>query len=110
MNLLKKKTIDEVTLRLINEFHPEKIFLFGSNAWGKPDKNSDLDFMVIIPESNTTPVKRSSRAYKCMRGIRFPIDILVKTTKEFNEYAEVFASLESQILEKGKILYERIQK
>ena len=101
--------INEITSRLVNEFHPEKILLFGSYAWGKSDENSDLDFMVIVQDSNLKSWERAVKAHLCMRGIPLSMDIIVKTTDEFNEYAKVFASLESQILEKGKILYERIQ-
>ena len=35
--------MNAATPRLAEEFHPEKIWLFGSHAWGQPDDDSDVD-------------------------------------------------------------------
>lgn len=34
----------EVIRRLVDEFQPETIYLFGSHAWGKPNEDSDMEF------------------------------------------------------------------
>lgn len=103
----QQKTLDIISSRLAQEFDPEKIFLFGSYAWGKPDENSDIDLMVIVSNSDLPPARRSSRAYRALRGIGQSKDIIVKTISEFNKYASVEASLEAKILKEGKLLYER---
>ncbi|MGL5724578.1 nucleotidyltransferase family protein [Cetobacterium sp.] len=33
---------------MVQEFHPKKIYIFGSYAWGTPNEDSDLDIMVIL--------------------------------------------------------------
>ena len=38
-----KNTIFKIVERIKKEYHPEKIILFGSYAYGTPDKNSDVD-------------------------------------------------------------------
>src|SRR5438874_3264843 len=38
--------------RIAERFHPEKIILFGSYAYGKPHKESDVDLLVIMPTRN----------------------------------------------------------
>ena len=43
MTLITKEVIDEITRRLVLELHPEEIILFGSYAWGIPNKYSDID-------------------------------------------------------------------
>lgn len=53
---------EEVVRRLVDEFHPESICLFGSHAWGKPNKASDLDLLLIIAQSNEKPIQRAVRA------------------------------------------------
>ena len=53
------------------------------------------------------PADRATRAYRCLRGIAAPTDVLVKTRLEVERYRPVRASLESVILERGKLLYER---
>lgn len=105
INLQIEQLLLDITNRLIKEFRPESIFLFGSHAWGTPHKDSDLDLLVIVTDSNITSSKRSSIAYRCLREIPYPLDILVKTRKEIEKFAQVPMSLEYQILHKGKSLY-----
>jgi predicted nucleotidyltransferase len=44
--------IQEITRRLVAEFDPEQIFLFGSYAWGIPNEDSDVDLLVIVTQSD----------------------------------------------------------
>jgi len=97
--------LEEITKRLVKEFNPESIFLFGSHVWGNPDNDSDLDLLVIVNQSGLSPSKRASLAYRCLRDISYPLDILVKTRKEIERFSSVPAALECQILQKGKLLY-----
>jgi predicted nucleotidyltransferase len=95
----------EATKKLVAEFRPEKVYLFGSRAWGQPTGDSDYDFMVIVAESDETPLARAQRARRALRGMRLAKDILVKTRAEFDRHAKVFASLECQVAEQGRLLY-----
>lgn len=42
------KNILHIINQIRENFHPEKIILFGSHAYGKLDKNSDIDILVIM--------------------------------------------------------------
>ncbi len=97
--------IEEITRRLVAEFAPETVILFGSYAWGHPDENSDLDLLVVVPESDQPPPRRSARAYRCLRDIAVPLDILVKTRQEVERTRHVPASLVHEVLERGRVLY-----
>ena len=97
--------ISDITDRLVREFNPENIFLFGSHVWGTPNADSDLDLLVILSSSDMASTKRSKLAYRCLREIPYPLDILVKTRKEVEKFAQIPQSLEYQILLKGKCLY-----
>ena len=88
---------EEVVRRLVDEFHPEAIYLFGSHAWGTPTADSDLDLLVIVSQSRQKPIQRAVRAQRSLRGVKVPVDVLVKTRKEFENYSSVKASLEAQI-------------
>lgn len=109
MGKVDKKLIDEITRRLVDVFRPEQIFLFGSYAWGTPSEGSDIDLFVIVNESNLRPAKRAMLAHRCLRDIGIAKDVLVRTCAEAEKYRHIYASLESLIFEKGKILYERRQ-
>jgi len=98
---------NEMIQRLVDEFNPETIYLFGSHAWGSPEIGSDIDLLVIVKTSRQKPIQRAARAQRSLRGIKAPIDVLVKTRGEFEKYVPVKASLEAQIMREGKLLYGR---
>ena len=64
-----------------------------------------MDLLVIVPRSDEKLARRAARAYRCLRGLTVPTDILVKTRSEVERYLSVHASLESEVLERGRILY-----
>lgn len=107
MRTIPSKLHKEVVRRLVDEFHPESIYLFGSRVWGKPTAESDMDLLVIVSKSRQKPIQRAIRAQRSLRGVKAAVDVLVKTRKEFERYTSVKASLEAQITREGKLLYGR---
>jgi predicted nucleotidyltransferase len=97
----------EITERLASEFDPEGIVLFGSHAWGEPNEDSDLDLLVIVSDSDERPARRARRAYRCLRGVKAPLDVLVRTRGEVDRHRNVRASLVSRALDDGIVLYGR---
>lgn len=98
--------LQEMTRRLVAEFQPRQIYLFGSHAWGQPHEDSDVDPFVIVPESDQSPLERGLKARRCLRDLRVPKDILVETQAEVDWASRVYASLEAEILERGVRLYD----
>ncbi|HEV8712925.1 MAG TPA: nucleotidyltransferase domain-containing protein [Candidatus Binatia bacterium] len=107
MKTVSRELLAEMTRRLVAEFQPEQIILFGSHAWGTPNEDSDVDLLVIVSHSDEKPVQRAVRAHHCLRGLMVPTDILVKTRAEVERFRHVHASLERKMLERGKVLYGR---
>jgi len=97
--------LDTAVQRLKAEFQPDQIFLYGSHAWGTPHDDSDVDLLVIVPESSEPPIRRAQRAHRCLRGLRLPKDILVETRQEVDRVKHLRASLENAILSRGRRLY-----
>lgn len=106
MRTLDTDLLAELTRRLVEEFHPEQIILFGSHAWGTPNGDSDIDLLVIVPERRETPYQPAVRAYRALpRDRTVPTDVLVKTRAESDRYRHLYAAPEYQISEQGRILY-----
>ena len=105
METTSTEVLDLITRRLVEEFQPEQIYLFGSHAWGQPSPDSDLDLLVIVSQSDQRPAQRATRAHLRLAEIQVPLDILVKTRAEVEKYRYVYASLTAEILERGKLLY-----
>ncbi len=107
METIMADLVRDVVRRLVSEFDPDKIILFGSHAWGEPDEGSDLDLLVIVPESQENPVQRAVRAHRCLTEIKVAKDLIIETRDEVARFSRVPASLEAQILKKGIVLYGR---
>lgn len=105
MKTLDKHLLETVTQRLVAEFQPEQVWLYGSHAWGHPHDSSDVDLLVVVPHSDETPIRRSQRAHRCLRGLRMPKDVLVETRQEIDRVKERKTSLENFIFSRGRRLY-----
>ena len=105
MKTLSAELLSEVTRRLSEELQPEGIWLFGSHAWGTPDEGSDLDLLVVVPESDEPPVQRMRRAHRCLRGLGLAKDVLVKTRAEFDRLRALPSTLAHLVFQRGRKLY-----
>lgn len=84
-----------------------RIYLFGSYAYGTPNSSSDYDLCVVIPDSDLRPVdvlRKIRRALYEMQ--KTPLDVLVYHDSRFEERKER-VSLENKIAREGVLLYER---
>jgi len=68
MNLTNQ--IPEITRRIIETSHPEKIILFGSYARGNFGRDSDLDLLVIIPGVCLSATREQPGAARSARAAR----------------------------------------
>jgi predicted nucleotidyltransferase len=101
-----KKIISTVSKKIIENFNPEKIILFGSSARGTQTKDSDIDLLVIM-DSKQRPAKRSMEISKVCRPKFISMDILVRTPEEIKKRLQIGDYFIKEILEKGKVLYAR---
>jgi len=98
-------TIDTAVERLVAEFKPEQVWLFGSYAWGEPTADSDLDLVVVVPASEETYLRRAQRTQLCIYGIPMGADIMVPTRSEFERFRSLKSSLTHKIINEGRLVY-----
>ena len=98
--------LEDVTKRIVQAFDPQRIILFGSYAYGRPDPDSDMDLLIIM-ESDKRPAMRASQISRLLRPRPFPMDILVRTPDEIRHRLEIGDYFIREVLEQGKVLYER---
>lgn len=102
-----KRLLNEIARRIVERFQPQKIILFGSYAYGKPTLNSDVDLLVVM-DSDLRPAQRSALVYPVAAVSDYlPMDILVRTPDEIERRLQMGDFFIAEILEKGKVLYER---
>jgi predicted nucleotidyltransferase len=98
--------MNEIVQRLVNALHPEKIYLFGSHAYGQPNDDSDVDLLIVVNDSDTPPRMKAVEGYRALRGILVPKDIKVVTRSTFERRSHWISTIERVVAEKGKLLYE----
>lgn len=98
--------IKEAVKRIIDEFNPEKIILFGSYAYGHPSPDSDMDLLIVM-DTHAKPHKRAVPIRKILKGIGIPKDIIVKTPEEFERFKDIIGTIIYPASHKGRLLYEK---
>ncbi len=98
--------INRIVRKIVSDFEPEKIILFGSRVWGKSDNDSDIDLLVI---KNTPEPKRACqiRLRKLLVNEDAAVDTLVYTPQEINDRLKKGNYFVSEVITKGKIVYGR---
>lgn len=99
-------TLEKIRDILVETYHPETIWLFGSRAWGEPTKDSDYDIAVVVKESDEKNYRRIQRGGMALWGVKAPIDLLVYTREEFQEWIQYKSTLQYEILHEGLKVYE----
>jgi len=101
-----KEKVDAVVQRLIKAARPRKIILFGSYVAGRVSLNSDLDVLVVSPDSVTNPRAESVRLRDAVEDIDMPMDILVVPESQFNSLRNVQGLIYKEACENGRTVYE----
>jgi len=105
--LTKQEVIEEMTRRLVAYYHPVRIYLFGSEARGEAGPDSDLDFMVVVPDDTPEKTMRSHDLHKFLSDLATPNDVIPWRQTDFEgRAAYVVASLPATVVREGKLLYD----
>ncbi|NJK35254.1 MAG: nucleotidyltransferase domain-containing protein [Oscillatoriales cyanobacterium SM2_2_1] len=104
-NLISDRQLQDLAQQIAEKFQPEKIILFGSYAYGEPDQDSDLDFLVIMNYLG----RRIHQVLEIRKEVRgeIPIDIIVRSPDEIVWRYEQFDPLVRMAIDYGKELYAR---
>ncbi|MBN2886406.1 MAG: nucleotidyltransferase domain-containing protein [Chromatiaceae bacterium] len=97
--------LNEAVDRIVRAVRPERILLFGSQVWGHPNDESDIDLLVVLSTSDQPAYRRAQQIYRSLRGLPLPIEVVVRTQDEMDRAARVPTSLECQALERGMVLH-----
>lgn len=100
-----EQKIKEITDKIVKEYQPEKIILFGSWAWGEPHEYSDLDLLVIKDTKQPT-LKRIEDLDKIFSRRDLPMDFLVYTPEQVENRLRIGDLFVRDVLTNGKILYD----
>ncbi len=106
--LVTRELLRAITRRIVEAIHPEKVILFGSYAYGEPTLDSDIDLLVLM-KNRRRSIENAIAVDKLFSNRRFGMDILVRTPQELRRRLESGDIFMQEIIEKGRVLYERRQ-
>jgi uncharacterized protein len=96
--------IKKLCEQIAHEFNPEKIILFGSQAYGKPTAESDIDLLVVMPYKGS-PFQQAGEILKRLQ-VWMPVDLIVRSEKDIKQRLKIGDQFMRDILEHGKVMYE----
>ena len=100
------RAIRAVAKQIADKFHPDKIILFGSYAYGKPRPESDVDLLVIMETSLRLRQQRLEIS-RALSPRPFPMDVIIHTPQQVQERLAMGDLFLREITTRGKVIYER---
>jgi uncharacterized protein len=103
--MVSAETIDKLVRTIVAGASPTKVILFGSYARGDARDDSDIDLLVVEP---TVRSKRDEmvRLRRLLRPFRVPVDVIVVSETEFNDWAHLAGTILYWANTEGKLLHE----
>jgi predicted nucleotidyltransferase len=92
--------------RVLREWNPERIQLFGSRARGEANLESDWDILVVVPEASLVPADPLV-PWRLRRDTGVRADVIVYSSREFEAERDVPNTLAYEATSAGVALYER---
>ena len=104
--MVSEEVLQEVTERLVQQFAPERIILFGSQARGTADARSDVDLLVICPLSGRRRDMMVAMDLS-LNGLGIARDIMILTPEEYERDRQIPGTIARPASIQGRVLYER---
>jgi predicted nucleotidyltransferase len=98
--------IQRMVGRIVAEFDPDTIILFGSHARGEAGPDSDVDLLVVMPVEGSKRAKQLE-IRSAVHNVHVPKDIIVSRPEEFQWRKDVVGTIEYPAVREGKTLYAR---
>jgi predicted nucleotidyltransferase len=102
--LISRTSIEAYCRAVAREFHPQKIVLFGSYAYGNPTADSDVDLLVILPFRGNDISKAVQ--IRSRFDTPFPMDLIVRKPDFIAERLRERDMFIELVMKRGRVIYE----
>lgn len=101
-----EQEIERIVRKIAEGYHPLKVILFGSYAYGTPHRDSDID-MLIIKETRARFIDRFVEVKRLVADAnrRIPFEPIVLTPEELERRLTIGDQFIQEIMTRGKVLY-----
>lgn len=105
---------NQIVINLNQKLDVNKVILFGSFAYGRPNSESDIDLLVVTeddlyPKNYDESMEVYLRVSSALRDIkkRIPIDLIVHTKPMHEKFLQLGSMFSKEVLKRGEVLYEK---
>ena len=102
---IPSETIDRAVEILKREMNPRMVILFGSTARGEAGPDSDLDLIVVLDHVDSR-IGEMRRASALLASLRVPVDVLVYSQAEVEQWGSVTNHVINEALLDGRVIYD----
>jgi predicted nucleotidyltransferase len=101
-----EQEIERILRRIVEDYRPLKVILFGSYAYGTPRQDSDID-LLIIKETRERFIDRFVEVKRLVADSnrRIPFEPIVLTPGEIERRLAIGDQFIQEIITRGKVLY-----
>lgn len=96
--------LQRLVQQIVSGFHPQKVILFGSYAYGAPTAESDLDLLVVM-EAGGRPLRAAANIAAAIDH-PLPLDILVIEPEQLQSALDREFTFATEVMTRGTVLYE----
>jgi predicted nucleotidyltransferase len=93
--------------RIVKQFNPDQIILFGSHARGDAGPDSDVDLLVVMPVAGSKR-RKAVEIGVALHDIPVAKDIIISTPEDFAWRKDLVGTIEHPAASEGKVLYAKI--
>ncbi|MBL9103267.1 MAG: nucleotidyltransferase domain-containing protein [Myxococcales bacterium] len=97
----------DILRRIVEELHPQEIWLFGSRARGTARDDSDWDLLVVLPDAESPPPDRHEVFHRLQDLARKRVDITVMRRRDFEANRHALGSLPQIVTSEGYMVHGR---
>jgi predicted nucleotidyltransferase len=101
--LVTRAALDAFTQRLVDQFAPEKVILFGSQARGDARLDSDADILVVMPYEGRPFAKCREIRRACNPDFR--VDLVIWRLEDIEPRFHWGDPVIREALDQGEVLY-----
>lgn len=102
---LSSEFLEDIIEKITSAAEVKKIYIFGSYARGEERKDSDIDIYAVVPDSCVDTLETGVAIRRALFWLELPKDVLVKREKMFEADSKRFASIESDVINEGVLIY-----
>lgn len=101
-------TVEDVVRRLVEQYDPDRVILYGSRASGRSRPDSDVD-VLIVKETDRRPIDRRVEVESLLldRQPGLALDLVVYTPRELLDLYLAGSPFIEEVMETGRVLFMR---